>query len=266
MPHIGAHNDPFDRVDLSGDPGFEEQILLERIDGPYYPAVLDWFFESLKLRAGDSSVLEVGCGTGQVLDRLAQATGQFTEVVGVDRSDYLAQRAAARFPSYDIRTANGAAMPFDDDSFDLSFTATVLVHAEDPSAILQEMARVTRKGGRVAVLDQDFGSAVVFPGDRDRTRRVMDAATDYWQEGWIGRKLPQLMREAGLDVTGYSGTVRVDRVFDRPFFERIGQWVVQGGVDSAEVDAWLAELDAGSATGDFVFTRNFYSCVGEVRA
>lgn len=251
----------FDTIDSGADPTFEESILLERMAGHYYPAVLDWFFDLLPREA--RTVLEVGCGTGQVLDRLVGhlGTDQVERAVGIDRSAYLARRAAERFGRFEIFAADGTQVPLPDEQFDLATTATVLVHAADPAGILREMHRLTRRGGTAAVLDQDFGSAVIHPGDRDLSRRILDAATDFWQDGWIGRKLPSLLRDAGFTVTGFHSTVRIDRTFDRAFFTRIRDWVVTAGFAAAEADRWLAELAAGAERDEFVFTRNFYACI-----
>jgi ubiquinone/menaquinone biosynthesis C-methylase UbiE len=254
--------DPFCTVDSGTNPAVEEAILLDRIDGPYYRAILDWFFAGLPGQA--SALLEVGCGTGQVLDLLVRrlGAGSVERAVGIDRSAFLAERAAKRFPGYEIFAADGRSIPLPDGQFDLTYTATVLVHAADPDGIVKEMYRLTRPGGTAAILDQDFGSAVIYPGDRDLSRRILDAATDFWQDGWIGRKLPALMRQAGFDATDVRSTVRVDRAFDKPFFGRIRDWVVEAGLPAAEADRWLAGLAEGAERGEFLFTRNFYSCTG----
>lgn len=257
-PQLSQHDDPFDTIDSGPDPAVEEKILLGRMEGHYYQAILDWFFQ--RLPASAASVLEVGCGTGQVLDRLAKFLGGVERVTGVDRSAYLAERAAGRFPDYEIFAADGGAIPLPDAQFDITFTSTVLVHAADPSAILDEMYRLTRPGGTAAVLDQDFGSAVIYPGERETTRQILDAAADFWQEGWIGRKLPALMQRAGFQVTDFQATVRVDRELDLPFFTRIRDWVVSAGFSADKADGWLNDLSEGAARNEFVFTRNFYAC------
>jgi SAM-dependent methyltransferase len=256
--------DPFGTVDAEPDPAFEEQVLLDRLGSDYYPKVLSWFFDLLLGTVRPASVLEVGCGTGHLLDGLAGRLGGPAQVraAGVDRSEYLATRAAERFAGYDIRAADGAALPYPDGTFDLAYTATVLVHADDPAAVLREMHRVVRPGGYVAVLDQDFETAVLYPGERELTREVLTAATDFWADGWIGRRLPALLRRTGLDVVDVQAHVRVDRRYDRPFFARIRDWVVEGGFPVAAADRWLAELDERSTDDEFLFTRNFYAAVG----
>lgn len=252
--------DPFDEIDAGPDPEIEESILLNRMSGSYYPTILDWFFERLPAVSSSTRVLEVGCGTGEVLDRLVRHAG-VAHAAGVDLSAFLAERAAQRFPQYAISAGDGAALPFPDASFDLTYTATVLVHAANPQAILKEMHRVTRPGGTVSVLDQDFGSAVLYPGDRALNDRVLAAATDFWQDGGIGRRLPSLMVRAGLPAPRLDATVRIDRTLDEPFFARIRDWVVSAGFPADDADRWMAGVVDEAKTDEFVFTRNFYACV-----
>ena len=89
-------------------------------------------------------VLEVGCGTGLILQRLARVARR---AVGVDLSPGML--AAARERGLDVHEANATTLPFDDASFDVTCSFKVLAHVEDIEAALAEMARVTRPGGVV---------------------------------------------------------------------------------------------------------------------
>jgi hypothetical protein len=60
------------------------------------------------------------------------------------------------------------------------------------------MARVTRPGGRVAALEFDLGSAMVDHPDRQTTRRILDSWAADTSNGWMGRQLPRMFRQAGL--------------------------------------------------------------------
>lgn len=252
--------DPFGDVDSGTAPRMHEEILLLRVDGDYFSKVTQWFFERVFADFKPERILEVGCGTGHILDYACQQSGAVG--TGVDRSVFLAERAAARFPAYAISHADGRELPFENDRFDLAFISTVLVHAAEPERIVREMARVVRPGGVVALLDQDFETAVLYPGDRALTRRVLNAASDFWEDGWIGRRLPSLLRCAGLKIRDVDATVRVDRRFDEGFFRRIRDWVVEKGFPAADADAWLEALRVGGTEPDYIFSRNFYCAIG----
>ncbi len=61
-------------------------------------------------------------------------------------------------------------------AFDGAFAARLLLHANDPDAIVHEMVRVVRPGGRIVVMDWDFDSVVVDHPERELTRRLVALA------------------------------------------------------------------------------------------
>ena len=101
---------------------------------------------------GDERVIDVGTGAGA----LALALAPFVaEVVGVDVEPELLARARDRAPANArFEEADGTTLPFADGSFDLAATARTLHHVHRPELLLAELARVTRLGGRVLVIDQ----------------------------------------------------------------------------------------------------------------
>ncbi len=89
-------------------------------------------------------VLEVGCGTGLLLRRIA---GFARSARGVDLSPGMLEKARAR--GLDVVEASATDLPFPDASFDVVCSFKVLAHVRDIRRALAEMARVTRPGGQV---------------------------------------------------------------------------------------------------------------------
>lgn len=89
-------------------------------------------------------VLEVGCGTGLVLTRIRQFADSAR---GIDLSPGMLETARAR--GLDVVEGNATALPFDDESFDVTCAFKVLAHIPDLDLALREMRRVTRRGGVV---------------------------------------------------------------------------------------------------------------------
>lgn len=90
------------------------------------------------------NILEVGCGTGLVLERIARFSGS---AQGVDLSPGMLEKARER--GLDVREASATALPFPDESFDVTCSFKVLAHVPEIEKALSEMARVTRPGGFV---------------------------------------------------------------------------------------------------------------------
>ncbi len=99
--------------------------------------------------------LDVGCGTGVLAQRLAEAGYEMT---GLDPSEGMLEVMRARTEQVRPVHGSGTAMPFADGSFDLALTVAVLHHVAAPDDVRQtiaEMVRVVRPGGAVLIWDHN---------------------------------------------------------------------------------------------------------------
>ena len=113
--------------------------------GHGYHRMLDDLEVSTVARYGTGrDVLEVGCGTGLILRRVAQFA---RSAVGMDLSGGMLEPARKR--GLTVVQAEATALPYEDASFDVTYSFKVLAHVDDIRGALAEMARVTRPGGYV---------------------------------------------------------------------------------------------------------------------
>jgi ubiquinone/menaquinone biosynthesis C-methylase UbiE len=234
------------------------------------------FLRAVPIRPGDR-VLEVGCGTGVVVRDLAALVGPRGRVEGVDVSRGLvaaARRLCRVHPlrrRITLRVADGRRLPGRDDRYDATLALTVLLHVADPAVMVAEMARVTRPGGRVALQDQDFGTLAVTHPDRALTARILTGvATRLYEEPASGRRLPALLRAAGVErvrlVTDVYQDTRLGP-YTWDFLERRAERAVAFGlVARPRARRWLETFRTLRAAGAFVLTLNFYGAVGEKSA
>ncbi|HEY2325926.1 MAG TPA: methyltransferase domain-containing protein [Gaiellaceae bacterium] len=101
---------------------------------------------------GDERVLDVGAGTGALAFALSS---RVESVVGVDTDEERIERAReAAPPNVELRVADAEQLPFAAFSFDLAASRGMLHHTARPDVALAELARVTRSGGTVLVIDR----------------------------------------------------------------------------------------------------------------
>ncbi|HVY70554.1 MAG TPA: methyltransferase domain-containing protein, partial [Verrucomicrobiae bacterium] len=109
------------------------------------------YADTLRPARPGARVLDVGCGVGQVVGRLAQAG---FEAYGVDVSEPNITRA--REFSDRCQLYDGKRLPFPDMHFASVGALNVLEHVEEPEAFIPELVRVTEIGGRVVISSPNF--------------------------------------------------------------------------------------------------------------
>jgi len=264
------HPDPWRDADAQTNVDEMAKSLEER--GRTHARLRRRFLKFVPIRSGEC-VLEVGCGTGVVVRDLAARVGRGGAVVGIDASRRMLDRAralcreTARRTRIALRVADGASLPFAANRFDAALAVTVLLHVADPLRVVREMARVTRPGGRVGLQDQDFGVVAITHPDRSVTERIMRGVAErFYEEPHSGRRLPGLLRAAGLTDVRLLTDVYQDTTLEpwtKTFLERRAERAVHFGiVDVPTAERWLDGFTAVVAADAFVLTVNYYGAVG----
>ncbi|GEM_PF-152989 len=137
---------------------FDEQapIYDEGMQGDHARALYPCILEEAR-RAMESipvpSVLDVGCGTGMLSERLLGAFPS-CRLAGVDLSPAMVERARARLAGRaEVREADAERLPFHDGAFDLVVCNDSFHHYPDPDRAVFQMWRVLRKGGALVLGD-----------------------------------------------------------------------------------------------------------------
>lgn len=159
------------------------------------------------LLGGDlGTLLDVGTGTGRMAELFAPRA---LRVTGFDKSPEMLRIARARLQTLpaekvDLVQGDFTALPFADAAFDTLLFHQVLHYAQEPEGVLAEAARVTRAGGRVAVVD--FAAH-----DREELRAVHAHA----RLGFSDEQMLALLSDAGfaaqpaVALPGQSLTVKI---------------------------------------------------------
>jgi SAM-dependent methyltransferase len=168
------------------------------------------------VKPGDSA-LDLGCGPLGVIDLLSERVGPDGRVVGMDLNP--ANVALARSYVHDHGLGNVSVVEGDarrtgleDSSFDIVHARTLLINVPDPAAVLAEMTRLVKPGGWVIVMDPDMAVQLYHPFNPawDRLHEIFIAAFQVdGADPFIGRRLPELLRGAGLTDVGVEARVEL---------------------------------------------------------
>ena len=124
----------------------------------YYWPLVGWFYRErlrMMLRALGNThrpcLLEVAYGSGIFLPSLAPLCDELTGVDLHEHQELVRKNLAATMVTAQLDTGDARALPYPDDAFDAVVSASMLEHLVDPRAVIGEMLRVLRPGGRLVM-------------------------------------------------------------------------------------------------------------------
>ena len=110
-------------------------------------------------------------------------------------------------------------------------------------------------GGRIVVIDSDWGFVLVEPWGKVRADRFFEAAAAAFREPHIGRKLPGLLAKAGFEDINVKMMAGVDlKGRGIPVLQNMVSYIQKfGSMNETELQAHMRELEAAQANGSFMF-------------
>jgi ubiquinone/menaquinone biosynthesis C-methylase UbiE len=233
-----------------------------------YRDMVGALLQDVLLDAGHT-VLEIGCGTGAISRWLARRTAGRNPIIGVDVNRYFLREAADMVRSEGLegivqfQEGNAHALPFDDDQFDLTLSATVLEEV-NADAALAEMIRVTKPGGHVGVIvrAKDVPYFVNLPLDptiKAKVEHPSAQGSDAGPDGCADATLYNRFQASPLtNVKMFPYLAALNEPFIIDFFRD----TVSSILDDAERAALHAACKQARVDGTFVFSYPHHCAVG----
>ncbi|HEV8614703.1 MAG TPA: methyltransferase domain-containing protein [Methylomirabilota bacterium] len=220
--------------------------------------------------APGQTVLEIGSGTGVNARWLARYTRHRSRIVGVDINRYLLREATALAAAeglaetIEFREGSGESLPFADESFDLAMSVTVIEEVE-ADRLLAEMVRVTRPGGKVAVIsramDMPFLMNAPLPDGLKAKLEVPGVIGNVSAHGCADAGLYRRFHAAGLtSVTMFPQLAAFDRSASE--FVRFAEDHLVSRMAADEVRQWRSARARAEADGTFFIGFPHHAAVG----
>jgi SAM-dependent methyltransferase len=215
----------------------------------------------------DEVVLEVGCGSG-VLDRWLARYTKANRIIGVDVNRYLLREAkalAAQQGLADViafQEGNAEALPFPDNHVNVALSFTVLEEG-NADRMLAELVRITKPGGRVAVMVRaiDIPLVVNVPLRSELKTKVQTPHGFVGAEGCADASLYRRFHRIGLTH------VRIwpqFATFEEPHTPQaqFAHGAILGALTDDETQEWHAGMAETVTDGTYFIAQPFHCAVG----
>lgn len=221
---------------------------------------------------GLQNILDLGCGTGFAAREIAKRPNFSGNIVGVDISSALIKQASELADEeglssrIDFRVGDSRNLEDSDESFDAVIAHTLISHLPDPQVLINEMIRLSKPGGFVAIFDGDYASLTFSHPDAEKGKAIDELIiSSIVTQSRILRQLPLFLKSSGLEIEEAFSCVVTDAgkaEFWASSVESMRKLLPAANAMSAEeADIWANDRNTESDNGTFFASCNYYAYV-----
>ncbi|MFL6145814.1 MAG: methyltransferase domain-containing protein [Labedaea sp.] len=240
-------------------------VVLDQLDRfPGVQRLRAWAREALRLLPGQS-IVDVGSGTGEELAALAVLVGRDGSATGIEPHPGLRAEATRRAEESGstARFVDGEAyaLPLESSTVDAVRCERVFQHLDHPERAATELARVLRPGGRALVIDTDWATSILHPGDPEVLAALNRSLPARFPNPFSGRRLPGQLAAAGLDVvdSGSQALIQDPSAVDGMLAPLTDAAVATGVITETQRAQLEHDLRTGAGRGDFHFSVTMFA-------
>ena len=222
-----------------------------------------FMLNQLRLKEGER-VLDIGSGNGILAREMLEVVGGSGHVCGVDSAEPMVNMATALCPNGQFLQGDATALPVEDASFDVVTASQLLCFVSAADMALSEMFRALKRGGRLVILDSDWGSLVWNCIDRSLMDRVFRLMIGAYADAHVPRTLSRRLTAAGFQITSRRSFSVInwepgEDTYVKQLMGFIGP-MMEASNDFTKDDweAWSEDQKATAEAGEFMFSVNRY--------
>jgi len=208
----------------------------------------------LALSSGES-VLDVGSGNGILAREMASDVGSEGEVIGVDPAESMVAMAQVVCPAADFILGDAMNLPTEDLYFDAVTASQVLCFVPTVDTAVSEMYRTLKPGGRLVILDSDWGSLVWTCKDRDLLARCVEDLKSPYSNDHVPRTLTHQLTNAGFTILSRQTHTILNWEYSDDSYSKQCVGFISNPDDREKLDDELSQL---STAGKYMFSMNRY--------
>lgn len=191
----------------------------------WYKGLLEEFADFLEVAPG-MAVADIGCGPGYLTRILAQ---KVKAVSCVDIAPSMVERAREHASEEGIENAyytvgRAESIPEESGYFDIACATSVIYFLDDPVSVLREMARVVKKGGRVAMLNPSDkmtdANIASFIEEHDLTGFEAESLESWLHAAKNARRFSEKLASRAMEDAGLSQVIHERRLRDMVLFSK----------------------------------------------
>ncbi len=219
--------------------------------------------ELLDLKEGEH-VLDVGSGNGIFAREMQEIVTDSGHVCGVDSAEPMVRMATGLCPNGRFLLGDTTDLPADDLSFDVVTASQLMCFVTDVDKALSEMFRASKPGGRLVILDSDWGSLVWNCRDQELMDRAIRMLTAPYADAHVPRTLSRRLLAAGFQITDRCAFSVLNWQPDANSYSQqtvgFSKPMMEASDDFTEDDweAWDADQKATVEAGEYMFSLNRY--------
>jgi arsenite methyltransferase len=244
-------------MDFDGDIGTLQRRITEVPEGAKRRVLA---FEALDL-VPSLRVLEIGCGGGQLTANIAPSLGENGKYVGLDASDEqldVARAACADFPNAEFVHGDATALQFEDGSFDRVVAINTLEYIPDTGAVLAEIRRVLKPGGKMVNISVLWDHWQLHGADRELTAHLLDVFRAHCPHQMLPLELQAHFHKAGFggverDLFTFLNTAMHENTFGYWAAKVLCFFAQMKGVPELDTSRFMAELEQADREDRFGF-------------